>query len=115
MNSPSARQGPAKAPERGSFPLDHGGTCKAYMLEFQECMKNNKSSHALCREFSKKYLACRMDNELMVRDDFENLGFSKEAEEKAKKAHEKNNSNQRVKENKGFVAGLTIKGEKLSE
>ena len=114
MNSPSARQGPAKAPERGSFPLDHGGTCRPYMLEFQNCMKNNNSSHALCRDFSKKYLSCRMDNELMARDDFKNLGFSKEAEHKAKRAHEQHSADQRKKENTGFVAGLTIKGEKLT-
>ena len=113
MNSPSARQGPARAPERGSFPLDHGGTCKPQMIEFQKCMKQHKGGHAKCRSFSKTYLACRMDNELMARDDFKNLGVTKTAEEAALKVHRENGERNRKKENKGFVAGLTVRGEKL--
>ena len=35
----------------------------------------NKNNSSQCREFSKAYLACRMDKGLMTPEKFENLGF----------------------------------------
>ena len=49
----------------------------------------------------------------MARDDFKNLGVTKTAEEAALKVHRENGERNRKKENKGFVAGLTVRGEKL--
>lgn len=48
-------------PERGSFPLDHYGDCKAAMKEYLQCLKANKNNNGACRHLSKKYLECRMD------------------------------------------------------
>ncbi|OMJ29043.1 Cytochrome c oxidase assembly protein COX19 [Smittium culicis] len=61
-------------PDRGSFPLDHDGDCKDYMLRYMECIKGT-SEHSKCRELSKAYLECRMKNGLMDKTDFKQLGF----------------------------------------
>ncbi|WWC68089.1 cytochrome c oxidase assembly protein COX19 [Kwoniella pini CBS 10737] len=62
-------------PQRGSFPLDHDGDCKEAMLSYLKCLKSNANDNGKCRLQSKKYLECRMDNGLMTRDDFQNLGL----------------------------------------
>lgn len=70
-------------PARGSFPLDHDGRhqcicakaileqiadildapgeCKAFMISYLKCMKENANDNGKCRLFSKQYLECRMD------------------------------------------------------
>ncbi|WVR04727.1 cytochrome c oxidase assembly protein COX19 [Kwoniella sp. DSM 27419] len=62
-------------PQRGSFPLDHDGECKAAMMSYLKCLKSNANDNGKCRLESKRYLECRMDNGLMQRDDFGNLGL----------------------------------------
>ncbi|WWD21622.1 hypothetical protein CI109_106108 [Kwoniella shandongensis] len=62
-------------PQRGSFPLDHDGECKAFMLAYLKCLKIHGSNNGECRLESKRYLECRMDNGLMTRDDMANLGL----------------------------------------
>lgn len=59
-------------PERGAFPLDLEGKCKDLVLKYLNCLSKKEN----CRQLSKEYLKCRMDNGLMVQDDFKNLGFS---------------------------------------
>ncbi|KAK4128257.1 hypothetical protein N657DRAFT_561943 [Parathielavia appendiculata] len=66
-------------PQRGSFPLDHDGkcTCKNIMMSYLSCIKKVKGvNEGECRMLAKSYLACRMDRNLMARDDFKNLGFN---------------------------------------
>ncbi|GAA6050099.1 hypothetical protein JCM3770_001371 [Rhodotorula araucariae] len=65
----------AAPPLKGSFPLDHDGECKDYMVRYLKCMKANKQQSTECRHLSKDYLKCRMDRGLMERTDFEALGF----------------------------------------
>lgn len=48
------------------------------MQEYMACMQNHKHEHQLCRELSRAYLQCRMDNSLMDEDDLDEFGFSKE-------------------------------------
>ena len=48
-------------PDRGSFPLDHEGECKAVMTEYMRCMKDNKQDNGKCRHLSRRYLECRME------------------------------------------------------
>ncbi|KAH6845179.1 hypothetical protein B0I37DRAFT_312648, partial [Chaetomium sp. MPI-CAGE-AT-0009] len=65
-------------PQRGSFPLDHDGKCecKHVMMSYLNCMKKVKGMNDdECRMLAKSYLGCRMDHNLMARDDFKNLGF----------------------------------------
>ncbi|XP_052872271.1 cytochrome c oxidase assembly protein COX19 [Anopheles cruzii] len=64
------------APEKGSFPLDHGGQCRKLMLFYMRCLRENGDDNSACRQESKAYLQCRMDNELMTREDFAKLGYS---------------------------------------
>ncbi|PAA62924.1 hypothetical protein BOX15_Mlig024893g1 [Macrostomum lignano] len=64
-----------KPPDKGSFPLDHYGECKAEMVEYMRCLKANNSDQAQCKHLSKRYFQCRMDKRLMLREDFEQLGF----------------------------------------
>ena len=66
-------------PEKGSFPLDHDGECKAVMMNYLACIKKKRGTNdADCRELAKSYLVCRMDHNLMAKDDLVNLGFAKE-------------------------------------
>ncbi|KAI0846923.1 hypothetical protein F5Y00DRAFT_242870 [Daldinia vernicosa] len=68
-------------PQRGSFPLDHDGECKAVMTKYLSCIKKVKGvNDEECRNLAKTYLSCRMDRNLMAKDDFKNLGFASETE-----------------------------------
>uniref|UniRef100_A0A3P8XME6 Cytochrome c oxidase assembly protein COX19 n=1 Tax=Esox lucius TaxID=8010 RepID=A0A3P8XME6_ESOLU len=64
-----------RAPDKGSFPLDHFGECKAFKEKFMRCLKDNSYDNSLCRLQSKEYLECRMDNQLMAKEPLEKLGF----------------------------------------
>lgn len=64
-------------PDKGSFPIDHEQACKETMLDFLKCLKLNKFDNEKCRPFSKEYLKCRMDQGLMAKDDWKNLGFER--------------------------------------
>ncbi|KAK2002859.1 CHCH domain-containing protein [Colletotrichum falcatum] len=78
LGGPGARQANAKPipPQRGSFPLDHDGECKHVMATYLECIKRVRGvNDAECRDLAKSYLACRMDRNLMAKDEFKNLGF----------------------------------------
>ncbi|ORY30330.1 hypothetical protein BCR39DRAFT_529212 [Naematelia encephala] len=62
-------------PQRGSFPLDHDGDCKDAMMVYLKCIKANNGNNGACRPESRLYLECRMDHDLMTRDDMSNLGL----------------------------------------
>lgn len=63
-------------PDKGSFPLDHDGACKKVMISYMSCLRKNNNSNTACREEAKDYLQCRMDNNLMAKEDWSKLGFS---------------------------------------
>lgn len=70
-------------PQRGSFPLDHDGECKDVMTTYLTCInKVGGVNKPECRDLAKAYLACRMDRNLMARDDFKNLGFQPDLNQK---------------------------------
>lgn len=62
-------------PERGSFPLDHEGICKRIMIKYMRCLTEHQSRNDSCRDIAKEYLGCRMDHNLMAREDWSQLGF----------------------------------------
>lgn len=62
-------------PDKGSFPIDHENECRDLMVDFLKCLKQNQFNNEKCRIFSKEYLKCRMDNGLMAKEDWKNLGF----------------------------------------
>lgn len=45
------------------------------MLSYMRCLKSAGSDSGQCRPQARAYLECRMDNGLMTRDDFQNLGL----------------------------------------
>ena len=64
-----------KPPERGVFALDHDGECKDMMKIYLDCLKEKKGTHFDCRELSGKYLSCRMEKDLMAKEDLNQLGL----------------------------------------
>ncbi|KAL2757150.1 hypothetical protein ACRALDRAFT_1062748 [Sodiomyces alcalophilus JCM 7366] len=83
FGNPGGARGYAKPipPQRGSFPLDHDGECRHVMTTYLACMKKSRGvNDPACRGLAKSYLACRMDRNLMAKDDFKNLGFIEERE-----------------------------------
>uniref|UniRef100_A0A6U0LMW1 CHCH domain-containing protein n=1 Tax=Minutocellus polymorphus TaxID=265543 RepID=A0A6U0LMW1_9STRA len=103
MNFSSGKQF-VKPPQRGIFPLDHDAECKPKMQKYLECLKEEKQQHNKCRELSKDYLQCRMDNELMAKENLDEMGFSENARITEAKEYDKS------KEKEGYVAGKHIKG-----
>lgn len=63
-----------RPPERGVFPLDHDSECKPRMQDYLQCLKANANDHFPCKSFSKAYLACRMEVDLMAKEDLSKLG-----------------------------------------
>lgn len=74
----------ATPPDKGSFPLDHDGECKRAMLRYMVCLNENKMDGSACRQLSRDYLQCRMDHQLMAREDWSNLGFSDSPDDPSK-------------------------------
>ncbi|XP_066522598.1 cytochrome c oxidase assembly protein COX19 [Hoplias malabaricus] len=64
-----------RPPDKGSFPLDHFGECKAFKETFMRCLRENNFDNSLCRLQSKDYLECRMARQLMTKEPLEKLGF----------------------------------------
>ncbi|VDM61014.1 unnamed protein product [Angiostrongylus costaricensis] len=75
---PFNRIQPVTPPLKGSFPLDHEGTCKVQMLKYMCCLYENKYMNSECREKAKSYFQCRMDHGLMDREEWEKLGYGVE-------------------------------------
>ncbi|OVA08572.1 CHCH [Macleaya cordata] len=64
-------------PEKGVFPLDHMHECDLEKKEYISCLKSSGYQSEICRRFSKKYLECRMERNLMAKQDMSELGFGK--------------------------------------
>eukprot|EP00043_Microstomoeca_roanoka_P005083 m.53485 g.53485 ORF g.53485 m.53485 type:complete len:90 (+) comp12804_c1_seq1:260-529(+) len=82
MPNANSKKFQAAPPDKGSFPLDHEGECKVMMKVFLECLRKNDNNGRVCREESKAYLQCRMDRQLMAKEDWKKLGFDNTAEVK---------------------------------
>ncbi|MBA0774768.1 hypothetical protein Gotri_009956, partial [Gossypium trilobum] len=50
-------------PEKGIFPLDHLHECDLEKKEYLSCLKTSGHKSEICRQFSKKYLQCRMEKQ----------------------------------------------------
>lgn len=72
-------------PDRGSFPLDHENLCRKSMLDYMVCLKKNNHDNSKCRVEAKEYLACRMDNALMAKEEWSYLGFEEKTENSVEK------------------------------
>ncbi|KAL3631920.1 hypothetical protein CASFOL_024904 [Castilleja foliolosa] len=67
-------------PEKGVFPLDHMHLCDSEKKEYISCLKSEGHNSEKCRQFSKKYLECRMEKNLMAKQDMKELGFRDDKE-----------------------------------
>ncbi|XP_008191093.1 cytochrome c oxidase assembly protein COX19 [Tribolium castaneum] len=65
-------------PEKGSFPLDHDGVCRKLMINYMKCLNVNNNDNSACRVEARDYLACRMENNLMAREEWKKLGLELE-------------------------------------
>ncbi|KAL4194128.1 hypothetical protein AMTRI_Chr05g57730 [Amborella trichopoda] len=65
-------------PEKGVFPLDHLHECDVEKKAYISCLKSSNYQSERCRQLSKKYLECRMERNLMAKQDMSELGFGKE-------------------------------------
>mmetsp|Transcript_15857 Transcript_15857/g.18710 ORF Transcript_15857/g.18710 Transcript_15857/m.18710 type:complete len:118 (-) Transcript_15857:52-405(-) len=101
-----SKSGQTKPPEKGAFPLDRNHECDEPKANFLNCLKQNKSDHSACRQFSKDYLACRQDKELMDKTPLNKLGFTPEDDKKAKNASQ--NDFNGLKNKEEFVSGNHI-------
>ena len=97
-----------KPPQRGIFPLDHDSECKNFMAVYLKCLNENQSDHVYCRIQAKSYLQCRMEHDLMLKEELSNLGYDEN--------NNNNNLENRVvikssesKEAKGFIAGTGVR------
>ena len=50
-----------RPPEKGVFPLDHYGECKAAKQAYLECLASHGDGAAPCAALARRYLECRMD------------------------------------------------------
>ena len=81
-----------------------------YILQvFLKCLKKNNQDHFPCKELSKAYLECRMEKQLMAKEDLNNLGFDKDGQ--YKRAPAVTDKSPR-KEEEGFIAGLGVRASK---
>ncbi|XP_064645304.1 cytochrome c oxidase assembly protein COX19-like [Lineus longissimus] len=71
-------------PEKGSFPLDHEGECKGFMIKYLQCLRKKDFENATCRQESKDYLQCRMEHKLMAKEEWKKLGYE-DIEKKSEK------------------------------
>lgn len=72
------------------------------METYLECLKGSKDVHHKCRELSRDYLQCRMDNTLMSNENLDDLGYAKDKEVVGAKEYDKS------KEKAGYIAGKHI-------
>lgn len=74
----SSRLRPFRPTERSFKSLREANTpgeCKDFMISYMSCLKQNRNNAGPCRAESRAYLECRMDKNLMSREDFQKLGL----------------------------------------
>ena len=75
MAAPAPSRPQPKAPQLGSFPLDHFRECKSQIEEYYNCLKENAYCAPLCRDQTRAYLTCRMERGLMKQADVGAFGL----------------------------------------
>lgn len=48
------------------------------MISYMYCLKDNSSMNEKCRFEALRYFKCRMDNDLMEKQEFDKLGYTAE-------------------------------------
>lgn len=94
-----------RPPEKGVFPLDHFGECKSIKEQYLHCLKQHGQDTEACRDLAKEYLKCRMDRNLMAKQDLRDLGFA-EGDAPAPAQQPKEKKEKRRLETEGYLAGM---------
>lgn len=94
---------PAKPPDKGSFLLDHFRECSEMKEQYMACLKADamRADGAECRKLSAAYLQCRMDRELMAKEELTKLGIHGDERRGGGDAPDRQR-----RERGGFVAGV---------
>lgn len=50
------------------------------MIQYMTCLQKNQDNNSECREEAKSYLGCRMDNNLMAKEEWTKLGYNQQKE-----------------------------------
>ena len=61
MSGGRFKSGVSKAPDKGSFPLDHFKECNEEAIEYTKCTVKHELMPKKCRRLQQDYLKCRMD------------------------------------------------------
>lgn len=75
MATPSGFRSQPKAPELGSFPLDHYRECRNEIEDYYRCLQVNQHMAPKCRDQTRTYLECRMEKGLMNKADVASFGI----------------------------------------
>lgn len=73
--------------------------------DYLACLKDNSGDASECRDLSKLYLQCRMDRNLMAKQDLTELGFRSTDKQRPPTRTDTSDSNAE-KQKQGFVAGI---------
>lgn len=108
----SGRNLPPRAPEKGSFPLDHLGECNSLAEMYTACLREHDGVTTACKAIARQYLQCRMETGLMAQEDLSALGMSADQQASTSGvasgdvAQTTSGAERRSDERKGFVAGM---------
>ena len=72
MNFSSSKQY-VRPPQRGVFQLDHDAECKPFIEKYMACLNDSNDVHHKCKELSKEYLQCRIDRQLMSKENLDDV------------------------------------------
>lgn len=56
-----------KAPDKGSFPIDHFHECSNEAVSYSKCIDEHKLIPKKCRDQQKAYLECRMSKYFLIK------------------------------------------------
>lgn len=49
------------------------------MVKYMLCLREHDNNNSFCRKESQDYLSCRMDHNLMAKEDWSKLGFEEKS------------------------------------
>ncbi|KAF6026198.1 hypothetical protein EB796_015498 [Bugula neritina] len=65
---------------------------KRLTCSYMSCLRRSDLDNSACRELSKAYLKCRMENNLMTKEEWKNLGYNDDTKTAATESSEKTDS-----------------------
>ena len=96
------------------------GKCRDSAQAFLHCLRGHDNDYRQCKEYSKAYLQCRMEENLMEPQDMSSLGFSEDKKKNNEQTTKENKGDTSIKENEirgydrkrekeGFISGSGVR------